>query len=106
MHIQIINFNLKDATEEQYLKICDELAPTFGSMPGLLTKYWLADTASNTYGGVYIWKDHAAMSAFLVSKVAAAVISHPNLTNVTSKDFSILLAPTRVTRGLPPDLVS
>jgi len=106
MHIQIINFNLKDATEQQYLNICDELAPTFGSMPGLLTKFWLADRASNVYGGVYVWKDRAAMDAYMASEVAAAVVSHPNLTNISSKDFDVLLAPTRVTRGVSPNLVS
>ncbi len=95
MHIQIINFKLRDAAEEQYLKLCEELAPTFGSMPGLLTKFWLADRASNAYGGVYVWKDRA-------SEVAAAVVSHPNLTNITSKDFDVLIAPTRVNRGCLP----
>ena len=106
MHIQLINFNLKDATEEQYLKICEELAPTFGSMPGLLTKFWLADRANNIFGGVYVWKDRAAMDAYMASEVAAAVVSHPNLTNITSKDFDILVTPTRVTRGFPPNVVS
>jgi quinol monooxygenase YgiN len=106
MHIQVINYNLKDATEEQYLDICDGLAPTFGSMPGLLTKYWLADRANNIYGGVYVWKDRDAMAAYMASKVAAAVISHPNLANITSKDFGVLAAPTRVTRGLASNVVS
>ncbi|WP_088345908.1 MULTISPECIES: YdhR family protein [Rhodomicrobium] len=100
MHIQIINFNLKDATEEQYRAIADSLAPTFAAMPGLLTKYWLGNTAGNSYGGVYVWRDRAAMQAFMSGEVAAAVLAHPNLANITSEDFGVLDAPTRVTRGL------
>jgi quinol monooxygenase YgiN len=102
MHVQIINFNLENATEEVYLAICEGLAPTFGSVPGLLTKYWLADPTRNAYGGVYIWKDRAAMESFMAGEVAAAVIAHPNLANITSADFGVLDAPTRVTRGLSP----
>jgi quinol monooxygenase YgiN len=99
MHVQIINFNLKDATEAQYRALCDDLAPTFGAMPGLLTKYWLADAATNTYGGVYIWENRAAMEAYMNGEVAAAVIAHPNLANISSKDYDILESPTQVTRG-------
>ena len=105
MHAQIVYFSLKDTTEEQYLKMCEEMAPTFGSMPGLLTKYWLADSASGIYGGVYLWKDREAMDAFMTSEVAETVVAHPNLANVKSNDFRILIDPTRVTRGIPPTSV-
>jgi hypothetical protein len=106
MHVQIINFNLNNAAEEEYLAICEGLAPIFSAMPGLLTKYWLADRASNTYGGVYIWKDRAAMESFMAGEVAAAVMVHPSLANITSRDFGILDAPTRVTHGLLPATAS
>jgi hypothetical protein len=46
------------------------------------------------------------MDAYMASEVAAAVVSHPNLTNITSKDFDILATPTRVTRGFQPNVVS
>ena len=101
MHVQIINFNLKDATEEAYRAICDDLAPVFGAMPGLLSKVWLADAATNTYGGVYLWEDRVAMETYIDSDVFAAVGAHPNLTNITARDFDVLEAPTHVTRGFP-----
>jgi quinol monooxygenase YgiN len=99
MYVQIVNFNLTDATETQYRALCDDLAPTFGAMPGLLAKYWLADAATNTYGSVIIWEDRASMEAYMNGEVAAAVIAHPNLANITSRDFDIIEAPTRVTHG-------
>jgi len=100
MHVQIIRFSLKDATEAEYHALSEELAPTFAEMPGLLTKYWLANPAANIYGGVYIWADLDAMIEFMDGPVAAAVIAHPKLANIKSEDFSVLEAPTRLTRGL------
>lgn len=100
MHIQIVNFNLKGASEADYRALCDQLAPAFAAMPGLLAKVWLADAATNTYGGVYTWADKGAMEAYLRSEMFHNVVNHPNLTNITSKDFGILEGPTTVTHGL------
>ncbi len=38
MHILVINFNLHDLSREQYEGVCDELASTFASIPGLISK--------------------------------------------------------------------
>lgn len=100
MHMQIVNFNLKGVSEADYRALCDQLAPAFATMPGLIAKVWLADTASNTYGGVYTWESKAAMEAYLRSEIFNNVVNHPNLTNIISKDFGVLAAPTQVTHGL------
>lgn len=98
MHIQIVNFNLKDLDHDGYVAMCKELAPAFGQVPGLISKTWLSDPDTNTYGGVYVWRDRAAMEAFGRSELFAAVASHPNLANLTSRDFGTLEAPGAVTR--------
>ena len=100
MHIQIINFNLKNLSEAEYCAICDTLAPAFAEVPGLISKVWLADQKTNTYGGVYTWLDREAMEAFAKSDLFNAVVTHPNLANITSKAFGVLESPTRVTQGL------
>ncbi len=100
MHVQVVNFNLKDATEEAYRELCDQLAPTFAAMPGLVAKYWLADRGTNTYGGVYIWENRAAMEGYTGGEVWAAVGANPHLANITARDYGILDEPTRATRGL------
>lgn len=100
MHIAIVNFHLKDMTHEQFLTACDELAPAFAAVPGLIQKVWLSDPASNTYGGVYTWTDRAAFAAFAAGDLARAVVTHPNFSDITIRDFAVLDAPTRVTRGL------
>jgi heme-degrading monooxygenase HmoA len=100
MHIQVINFHLKDLSEVNYRGVCDELAPAFAEVPGLVSKVWLANRATNTYGGVYTWSSRDAMEEFTKSKLFSAVATNPNLANITSADFDVLEDPTRVTRGL------
>ena len=60
MHVQIINFPLADMTEEGYREACAQFAPAFAEPPGLLAKIWLADPATNTYGGVYLFREREA----------------------------------------------
>lgn len=97
MHIQIITFRLKDLTPGGYAQLCDELAPGFATMPGLLAKVWLADDATGVYGGIYTWRDRAALAA---ADVFAIVRGHPNFVDASARDFGILEAPTGVTHGL------
>lgn len=100
MHIQIINFHLKNVTEAQYGKLCDQLAPAFANVPGLIEKVWLANRATNTYGGVYTWRDKQAMVDFTKTELFRAVATHPNLDGIASTDFAVMEDPTRVTRGM------
>ena len=100
MFIQIVNFNLKNMTPAEFEKLCDDLAPQFAALPGLISKVWLADADSNTFGGVYNWQDRSACEAYKQSELFRAVVTHPNLTNLSSREFGILEEPTHVTRGL------
>ena len=100
MHIQIVNFNLKDMSAEEYRRFGDSVAQKVADMPGLISKTWLANSETNTYGGVYIWRDQQAMEDFTKTELLNAVATHPNLVNIASKDFGVLEGPTRVTRGL------
>lgn len=100
MHIQIVNFQLKDVSEEDYVKSCEEEAPAFAELPGLISKVWLANRETNTYGGVYTWRDRQAMENYMKGELFSAVANDPSLVGITSKDFAVLEGPTRITRGL------
>jgi len=100
MQVLIINFNLEGITRSDYEGVCNEIAPAFAAVPGLISKHWLADEANNTYGGVYMFQDQAALDGFLASELFAGVGGNPALVNATAKPFSILEGPTRVTRGI------
>jgi hypothetical protein len=106
MHIQVINFQLNGISEEEYNKLCDQLAPAVAAVPGLVSKIWLANRERNIYGGVYTWRDQQAMGDFSKTDLFNAVLTHPNLTSITSSDFHVMEGPTQVTRGLVGEAVA
>lgn len=102
MHVQIVNLKLHDLSDSDYRQACDGLAPVFAEVPGLISKVWLADEATNTYGGIYTWVDRAAMEAFASSDLFRAIAANPNFVDITSRDFSVLAGPTSITRARIP----
>jgi heme-degrading monooxygenase HmoA len=99
MHVQIVNFNLKDMTDAGFRSMADEVAPAFASVPGLISKIWLADVGKNTYGGVYVWQDADAMQAYLASDLGKGVAGNPSFANLTSRDFEVISGPTASSGG-------
>lgn len=99
MYIQIVNFELDGLSEDDYVAVCDQLAPDFAAQPGLVSKVWLR--AEGTYGGVYTWTDRTAADAFKASELFAGIAGNPHLTNLRSAEFDVLPGPTAVTRGQP-----
>jgi len=97
MHILIINFNLEGLAHEQYAQACEPLAPVFAGIPGLITKHWLANEESNTYGGVYLWRDRQAMLDYKASEIFTQIANNPAFTNLTTTDFAMLEGPSKVT---------
>ena len=100
MYIQVVNFNLKGMSHDEFTALCDRLAPVFANIPGLLSKVWLADAATNTYGGVYTWQNPQALQDYTRTQIFQNVINHPNFSNITAQGFDILEGPTQVTHGL------
>jgi hypothetical protein len=97
--IQVVNFNLKDLSDADYRSACDGFAPVLAQVPGLISKIWLADEASNAYGGVYAWIDQLAMEAFAQTDFFKAFVANPNFANITSAAFGTLEVPSQVTRA-------
>jgi hypothetical protein len=100
MHAQVVNFRLKGIDDAEFRALCDGLASQFKDIPGMQAKIWLADPATNTYGGIYLWDDRAAMEDYARGDLFKAVVSHPNFTDLSSHDYEVLEGPTAVTRGL------
>ncbi len=105
MHIQIVNFRLEGIGEEDYRRHCEAIAPAFANLPGLVSKTWLANPDTNTYGGVYVWRSREAMEDYKRTDIYKGMLANPHLDGVVSKDFAVLENPTRVTRGLQSELV-
>jgi hypothetical protein len=82
----------------------DQLATAIAEVPGLISKTWLADAASNTYGGVYLWDTEASCSNYRASELFNAVKTDPNFGEVSSREFGVLDGPSRITRAFGPAL--
>ena len=100
MHVQIINFRLRDISEEDYRGHCEAIAPAFANLSGLVSKTWLANPETNTYGGVYVWRDRRAMEEYEETDIYKGMLTNPHFDGVTIKDFGILEHPTYITRGM------
>ena len=97
MHVQIVTFRLEAMTDREYRGVCDSLAPAFASLPGLVSKTWLADEPTETYGGVYTWNDRQAMEAFADTELFKGFVADPHFIDITARDFAVLDGPTAVT---------
>ncbi len=99
MRIQVVNFSLASVKEEDYLSQVEAIAPAFTGLPGLISKTWLVNSETNTYGGVYVWRDREAMEAYKQTDIYNGMLANPHFENTTSTDFGVLENPTLVTRG-------
>jgi Putative mono-oxygenase ydhR len=100
VEILVINFSLEGMTESEYRNLCDEVAPAFAAVPGLVSKVWLADRPNGVYGGVYTFETGAALDAYLASDLLAQVAANPALVDITVRRFEVLSDPTAITHGL------
>ena len=102
MLIQVVTFRLKGITRDGYDALCEQMAPAVVALPGLISNVWLADESTNTYGGVYTWRDRSALEAFLMTELFRALVTHANLVDLTSRVFGVLEAPTAITAVARP----
>lgn len=99
MHVLIITFRLAGISEADYRGQCDAIAPAFANLPGLVSKTWLANEETNTYGGVYVWRDRQGMEDYKETDIYKGMLTNPHFDGVSVKDFGVLKSPTRITRG-------
>jgi heme-degrading monooxygenase HmoA len=100
MHIQIITFSLEGLSEQDYLQLIESTAPAFAELPGLVSKTWLANAQTNTYGGVYLWQDRESMEGYPETDVFKQMAANPYLKDFTMREFDVPEGPSRITRGL------
>ncbi|HSJ45567.1 MAG TPA: YdhR family protein [Euzebyales bacterium] len=97
MNVLIVTFRLDGMSAAEYAQACEEVAPLFTAVPGLVAKVWLADPASNAYGGVYLFTNSDAVAAYLASDLFHRLADTPGLGDVTVDDFGVLERPTSLT---------
>jgi hypothetical protein len=101
MHAQLITYHLTGISQPEYLEqMVHPDAPVLAKVDGLISKIWLADEGKNAFGGFYLWESKKAMETFMHSDLVAAVVSRPFVKNVSSVDYTVNEAASRITRGL------
>ncbi len=101
MDFLIVNFKFQ-GTKEAWQQRATQLAPTFAAMPDLLSKVWLADLESDTYGGAYLWRNRASLDAYLAGPVFGALPETPGVHSIETRTFAALDTPTRISGGKTP----
>ena len=104
MHVLIARFTYEGMTEQEFLATAKDLAPNFASIPGCFEKTWLIDAAKRTAGGVYKFRDRAAIDTYLASELWAGVKSTPQFTNLATEIHGVMEDATAITNGLPAAL--
>ena len=97
MHVRIVTFQLDGITADDYAAHCEEIAARFNEWPGLLSKVWLADPDSNTFGGVYLFDSVEAADHSRSSAQYGAMVDSPDFRSLEVVEFGVLDAPTAVT---------
>ena len=100
MRVQIITFNLKGLSDEEYRSHCEAIAPAFAQLPGLLSKTWLANAETNTYGGVYLWRDRRSMESYERSDIYGGMLANPHLEGLVARSFPVVEEATGITSNL------
>jgi heme-degrading monooxygenase HmoA len=97
MHAQVITFGLNDITEEQFHDAVAPDAQMFANLPGLISKVWLRNPETNTYGGLYLWADRETYERYVKGEVFNGIKANPHLENVESRDFGVFDDLTAIT---------
>jgi hypothetical protein len=97
---QLLQINFKfSVSRAEFEQLAVELASSFAELDGLRWKIWLMNEEKSEAGGIYLFEDESSLNAYLEGPLAAQVMSHPALSELSAKPFDLLGAPTSITRG-------
>jgi hypothetical protein len=97
MQLLMVTYYLEGVSDADYRATCAEEAPAFATVPGLVSKAWIADEATNTYGGVYTFADRASMDSYVASELFRSIGDDPTVGELTTRVFDVLDEPSRIT---------
>lgn len=96
MRIRIVTFGL-NIPAEAYIAHATSIAPGFTAWPGLLGKWWLSDTDSGRFGGVYLFASPHDADRSRDTDLFRGMFANPALKEITVLEYDVLDAPTTIT---------
>jgi hypothetical protein len=100
MYITHVTFKLSGIDEKAYSGAIDNLAPQYAKVPGLISKAWIKQPESGTYGGIYFWASREDYENYSKSELCSAVTNHPNLAEFHTAAYENMPEGTSVTAGV------
>lgn len=89
MEALIVTFTT-DASEEAFTAATAGHAPVFTDVDGLLAKIWIVDPESTTYGGIYLFRDRAALDAYLESDLFKSILAEPSFEGANYRRYQVI----------------
>jgi hypothetical protein len=89
MEALVVTFKT-DASEEAFTVANEADAPLFAEVDGLLAKIWIVDPESNTYGGIKLFSDGAAVDAYLESDLFKSILEEPSLEGTSYRRYRVI----------------
>jgi hypothetical protein len=96
-----IQFDLR-CTPAEYRGLADHAAGAVAAVGGLLWKVWIVDEERRRAGGVYLFDDRAAATAYLEGPIVSRLRANPAIAGVEVRLFDVIDGPSMITRGLSP----
>lgn len=97
---QVLQINFKySVPSKDFEQAVDPLAKPISEVQGLHWKIMMINKETSEAGGIYLFADEEAVSAFLAGPLVAQVTSHPALSDFSVKQFGIMHGFTAITRG-------
>ena len=87
MHSMLVTFDTT-ASLDELAGFASDLAHAVTSVPGLISKTWLAD--GDTIGGFYLFADENTCNAYLAGDIIDAIRGNAAFTNFRVRHFDVL----------------
>lgn len=99
MILRIVNFTLCGIDAEQYRRHATTVADGFNQWEGLTAKLWLHDPHTGSYGGAYLFADHAAADASRATDLFRNMERNPAFAELSVRDYEVIEQLTAITGG-------
>ncbi len=104
MIVQFVKFQ-SGLSEGQVRLMIEDRAPQFRALPGLLQKYYVRDTQTGEYAGIYLWDSEESMSEFRQSELARSIPTAYQVEGQPRVEILEMITPLR-TEALEPTSVA
>ena len=72
MIVRLVKFK-SALSDSEVLRVCEQRAPQYRKLRGLVQKYYIKDNQTGEHGAVYLWDSTQSMQEFLQSELCRTI---------------------------------